>query len=188
MGRQDGVHPPSLPLNHHHNYDSDMNASEDDDSIFEQDSALDLGRVVVQNDGVKFVNGFYTLDGIFDNLAKYCNIGILNNEDITFSLFRCKLSDETRRWYISIVPKDTQPGKNKDVEFYSAPMENEHYEPPPENSWSTAKGEGIDLTPMVINADHAPNSDEDQGNGGGRWNNDVDNTIEYEGDEPLSCL
>ena len=54
---------------------------------------------------------------------------------------------------------------------------NEHYDTPPENSWSTAKGEGIDPPPMVINADHAPNSDEDQGDGGGRWNNDADNTM-----------
>jgi len=188
MGRRDGVHPPSVPLNHHHHSHSDMNASEDDDSRFEQDSALDVGRVIVQNAGVKVVNGVYTRDGTFDNLAKYCKIGMWNNEDITFSLFRCKLSDETRRWYISIVPKNIQPGTNKDVDFYSAPMENEHYDTPPENSWSTAKGEGIDPPPMVINADHAPNSDEDQGDGGGRWNNDADNTMEEEGDEPLGYL
>ena len=53
------------------------------------------------------------------DVAKYCKIGMWNNENINFSLFRCKLSDETRRWYISIVPKNIQPGTNKDVDFYS---------------------------------------------------------------------
>jgi len=189
MGHRDGVHPPSAPLNHHqHHSDSDMNGSEDDDSRFDQDSSLDGGRIIVEGAGVAAVNGVYTRDGSLDKAGKYRNTGVWKNREVVFSLFRCKLSDGTRRWYISIVPKNIQPGTNKDIDFYSAPTENElSDDAPPENRWTTAKGEGVDPPPLVYwKPDPAPEVEE-QVEGGGRFV-DGENAMDDEGDDGQNAL
>lgn len=179
-----GVHPPSAPMNHHHHHhsDSDMNASEDDDSRYDQESSLDEhgGRIIVEGAGVHAVNGVYTRDGHLDNVGKYSKTEVWDNDEAIFSLFRCKLSDGTRRWYISIVPKGIQPGTNKDIDFYSAPIMDEFSETPPEERWTTAKGEGIDPAPVVFLKHENVVNTEDQVDGDGRFV-EGDNEMDDEG-------
>eukprot|EP00567_Pseudictyota_dubia_P007508 CAMPEP_0197442408 /NCGR_PEP_ID=MMETSP1175-20131217/8425_1 /TAXON_ID=1003142 /ORGANISM="Triceratium dubium, Strain CCMP147" /LENGTH=3192 /DNA_ID=CAMNT_0042972873 /DNA_START=42 /DNA_END=9620 /DNA_ORIENTATION=- len=188
IGRHDGIHPPSAPLNHHHLHsDSDMNASEDDDSRYDQDSSLEEGRIVVDGAGVSAVDGMYTRDGIFDHIPKYSKAGVWNNEEQIFSLFRCKLSDGTRRWYISIVPKGVQPGTNRDIDFYSAPIVTENSRYPPENKWTPAKSQGVGPPPVVYwKSDNIPET-EDQVDGEGRFV-DGENTMDEEGDDGQNAL
>ena len=139
--------------------DSDMNAEmndsdeEDDDSRYglpyEHDNYMNEGRVIVSGAGIAAVNGMYTRNGSFDNVAKYYKTGVWKDREEVFSLFRCRLSDQTRRWYISIVPSNIQPGTNKDIDFYSAPALNDHCEYPPEKTWTTSKSEGMDPPPVL---------------------------------------
>merc|ERR1712008_367456 len=76
-------------------------------------------------------------------------MGIWNSHDETFSLFRCRLSDNTRRWYISIVPKNIQPGTNKDSDFYYGAATGDQSELPDTVMWVTAKENGKDPAPNV---------------------------------------
>jgi len=186
LNRRDGgpVHHPTGSLHHHHHHhhqqsDSDMNAgvndSEDDDDDsrgypmpYDQVDYVNGTKVIVSGAGVKAINGIYTRSGSFDGVAKYQKNGIWKDKEETFSLFRCKLSDQSKRWYISIVPKNIQPGTNKDLDFYSAQGRNEFSEYPPEK-WMTAMGEGIDPPPTLTwKRDVVPDVDEDPSDNGGR--------------------
>lgn len=151
-GRDGAIHPP--PLSHHHS-DSEMNTGignesdeEDDDSRYEQVDNFNAGKVVVKGAGVPAVNGVYNYSEACDSVGKYMKEGVWKGQKHVFSMFRCQLSDHTRRWYISIVPQNHVPGTNKDIDFYSAPAVNNERETPPER-WQLAK-EGLEPLPICI--------------------------------------
>lgn len=192
LSGRDGGSVISGSLRCHNHSDSDMNAGmndsddEDDDSRYglpyEHDNYINEGRVVVSGAGVKAVNGIYLRNGSFDNVAKYHKAGVWKDREEVFSLFRCRLSDQTRRWYISIVPKNIAPGTNKDVDFYSAPALNDHCEYPPENTWTTSKGEGLDPSPTLTwKSEVIPDTEEEPSENGRMLT--VDDGIEDEADE-----
>jgi len=112
-------------------------------------------QMIVSNAGINVVNGIYNYNGSFDGVAKYSKIGIWNDVRETFSLFRCRLTDHTKRWYVSIVPDKMLPGTNKDLDFYMANATNDLEELPPDSStnWMTEMrypmGCGIDPPPTV---------------------------------------
>jgi len=142
----------------HHNFDSDVNVpinesddddDDDDDSGYDNPDVYDCGSVLVQNAGCKEVNGLYTCHGICDGVSRYVKDGVWKNNEEIFSLFRCRLSDNTKKWYISIVPKNIQPGTSKDIDFYLAPASGEPNEIPSDNKWLTCKENGIDPSPTV---------------------------------------
>mmetsp|Transcript_24463 Transcript_24463/g.35514 ORF Transcript_24463/g.35514 Transcript_24463/m.35514 type:complete len:1442 (+) Transcript_24463:501-4826(+) len=188
--RGSGVHTSSGPMNHHHS-DSDMNAGmndsdeEDDDSGYGQVDRYGDKSIYVQNAGVRAVNGKYNRSGAIDGVSKYRRIGVWNEQEVEFSLFRCRLSDETKRWYISIVPKNIQPGTNKDTDFYAAPVSLEHSDLPPEREWVTVKEHGIEPPPMIIwKSEPLPDSVEEPGDEDGRmWSGDVDDGIDDDVDD-----
>eukprot|EP00555_Chaetoceros_dichaeta_P011217 CAMPEP_0198254256 /NCGR_PEP_ID=MMETSP1447-20131203/4584_1 /TAXON_ID=420782 /ORGANISM="Chaetoceros dichaeta, Strain CCMP1751" /LENGTH=173 /DNA_ID=CAMNT_0043940231 /DNA_START=678 /DNA_END=1199 /DNA_ORIENTATION=+ len=105
-------------------------------------------NIIVSGAGLITVNGVYNYDGIFDTAAKYSKRGMWKNREVTFSLFRCLLSDNTKRWYISIVPSDIQPGTNKDTDFYLATSTGDQSELPDSVMWMTAK-EGKEPAPTA---------------------------------------
>jgi len=151
---------------------------------------LDMARLIVmviyvQNAGVRAVNGKYNRSGAIDGVSKYRRIGVWNEQEVEFSLFRCRLSDETKRWYISIVPKNIQPGTNKDTDFYAAPVSLEHSDLPPEREWVTVKEHGIEPPPMIIwKSEPLPDSVEEPGDEDGRmWSGDVDDGIDDDVDD-----
>eukprot|EP00594_Rhizosolenia_setigera_P017554 CAMPEP_0178974318 /NCGR_PEP_ID=MMETSP0789-20121207/22383_1 /TAXON_ID=3005 /ORGANISM="Rhizosolenia setigera, Strain CCMP 1694" /LENGTH=2735 /DNA_ID=CAMNT_0020662625 /DNA_START=1162 /DNA_END=9369 /DNA_ORIENTATION=- len=163
-GRRDGaVHPPSGPMNHYHpesEIGPVLNESESEDSRLDQ--------VLVRHAGEQSANGIYAWSESFDNVGKYCHDGHWNGQTNTFSLFRCKLSDNTRRWYISIVPPNHLPGTTKDTDFYFAPATGEKNEVPPLSGWVTAKGQGV-APPPECSWRVEPNDDDE--NGERMWNN-----------------
>lgn len=176
-GRRD-VHPPAPPINHS---DSDMNPGmgnesddDDDNSRYDQvDGFNGGGKVIVHGAGVPAVNGTYILSDECDTVGKYVKDGVWKTQSQVFSLFRCQLSDHTRRWYISIVPKNHVPGTNKDIDFYSAPATGIEHETPPDR-WTTAK-EGLDKPPVCTwKPDDELESSSRMWNGDG----DGDNVIE----------
>ena len=170
-GRDGAIHPPPAPSHHHS--DSEMNTGigqdseeEDDDSRYEQVDNLNAGKVIARGAGVPAVNGVYIYSDSCDGVGKYMKEGTWKGQKQVFSLFRCQLSDHTRRWYISIVPKSHVPGTNKDIDFYSAPAVNNERETPPEQ-WQAAK-EGIEPPPNCIWKLYLDEDEEDE-SGGRDW-------------------
>ena len=85
---------------HAHHQNHDPNAV-DDDSEFDDDSrSYDeepiLNYVDVDGCGVYEINGTYKRSGTYDGVAKYSRTARYRGKEEEFSLFRCKLTDNTR--------------------------------------------------------------------------------------------
>mmetsp|Transcript_14858 Transcript_14858/g.18831 ORF Transcript_14858/g.18831 Transcript_14858/m.18831 type:complete len:109 (+) Transcript_14858:119-445(+) len=59
------------------------------------------------------------------------------------------LSNQTRRWYISIIPQNQPPGTNKDIDFYLCQATGNTSEVPHGYTWATVKDMGSDPAPTV---------------------------------------
>jgi hypothetical protein len=137
--------------NHPHS-DSDMplHSDEEEDEDFEDvDPFREQEGVLVQGAGLDAVNGMYKRVGAFENVGKYCKIAYWQDQNHEFSLFRCNTSNNTKHWYISIVPMGVQPGTSTDIDFYSAPLSDKDPDHPPSMGW-TKSSEGLDPAPQVI--------------------------------------
>jgi len=150
--------PNGMPLDHHNHSDTDdnmpgMNDSEDDedeDSHFdEMDTYHDSpSRIVVDGAGNPAVNGVYAKDGYFERAFKFSRAAEHNGQPVLFSIFQCNVSNNTKHWYISIVPARGRPGTSADVDFYSAPVTDSCNDLPPLHGW-TKSNEGRDPSPNL---------------------------------------
>lgn len=174
---------PGVPLDHHHSDSEGMpgvNDSEedDDDSRFEDMDTYGQGpaNVVIEGAGNPAVNGVYTRDGFFERANKYSRSGEYDGKTCQFSVFKCNVSNNTKHWYISIVPVKGAPGTSADTDFYSAPVTETCIDLPPQTGW-TKSNEGQDPPPTLmfkdaseVNERRAPTvrtwTDDGQVNGG----------------------
>ena len=91
--------------------------------------------VEVKGCGIPDINGYFTQSGSCDGVPMYTKISIYQGHE-TVSMFRCKIDDDTRRWYISIVPTDAaHPGTNQDNDFYAAIPDDKDGIFPPQANW-----------------------------------------------------
>lgn len=138
--------------------DSDLNGinesdDEDDDSRFEAMDSYNTspnGVLQVQGAGITQVNGIYTQSSTWDNVALYTKEGIWEGANEVFSLFRCRLSDNSKRWYISIIPRNNNPGTSKDIDFYMSSADGALREVPHNYMWLSARGKDSDPPPSVV--------------------------------------
>ena len=100
----------------------------------ENDDAL-VREMIVDMSGIPEINGIYNHDGYHDRVSKYTKRCFYNGKYEDFCLFRCKLADSTRRWYISIVPMNSHPGTTKGIDFYAAKPSSEDDSLPPRHNW-----------------------------------------------------
>jgi hypothetical protein len=112
-------------------------SEEDEDSRYDPavSSPVSFDIVTATGAGLGDVNGAYNLHGSHDGVKKFRKISRIQGREEVFTLYRCKLSDGMKRWFISIVPVDIAPGTNKDVDFYSAPATGDIDEMPPTDRW-----------------------------------------------------
>ena len=138
---------------------SPKGAEDEDARMYDGTHRLRTDRVIVSKAGLDAVNGVYHRDGTFDNAGKYTKTGHWNNGEHVFSLFRCNVSNNTRHWYISIVPSGVHPGTSTDIDFYSTPVSRENPDFPPSDGWTRAK-EGLSPVPIVtIEEETGPDGD-----------------------------
>jgi ubiquitin carboxyl-terminal hydrolase 9/24 len=166
-GRREGD-TSGVPLDHHQHSDSEgmpcMNDSEeedDDDSRFEEMETYHDGpsRIIVEGAGHSTVNGVYARDGYFERACKFSRSGEYGGKTVLFSLFQCNVSNNTKHWYISIVPVKGQPGTSADLDFYSAPVIENCTELPPLSGW-TKSNEGRDPAPTLVFKDNPAGDNE----------------------------
>jgi len=111
-------------IDHHQHSDSEMvgiaNESEDEDDEFGdmENQYQDVpAQIIVEGAGQPAVNGVYARDGWFEQNCRYSRQGKYKGQPCTFSLFQCNVSNNTKHWYISIVPRNSQPGTSTDSKF-----------------------------------------------------------------------
>jgi ubiquitin carboxyl-terminal hydrolase 9/24 len=146
------------------NTNSDSELGMQDSEEDEEDSHFDNGdvgapihdgptQIIVDGAGNPAVNGAYIQHGVFENALRYVRDGIWNNSRQHFNIFLCNVSNNTRHWYISIVPHGISPGTSSDIDFYTAPVTADSVVVPPKVGWAKA-GEGKDPAPRLIHRDH----------------------------------
>ena len=164
--RREDENPPVPILDNHTHSDSDMPLTHDSDDEEEEDYEADLSDplelVIVEGAGLDAVNGSYQRSDTFDNVGKYSMVGTWNGGECVFSLFRCNTSNNTKHWYISIVPDGVQPGTSTDIDFYSAPLSESSPWYPPSSGWTKSEM-GHNPVPAVI----MPNVGTQNDSGGG---------------------
>jgi len=104
------------------------------------------GSLTVHNSGIPSINGNYSFSDIHDGVGKFTKKSLWEGKEVTFSLFRSKDDKNVRWWYISIVPDNSIPGTDEDVDFYFAPSLNIDIEHPPKK-WLTCPQNGEDPAP-----------------------------------------
>ena len=69
------------------------------------------------------LNGIYLREGFRDDVYKY--VKECGSSEYPpcgrFVIYRCRLSNDSRRWYMSFVHAGSLPGTTEDIDFYSAP-------------------------------------------------------------------
>jgi ubiquitin carboxyl-terminal hydrolase 9/24 len=144
--------------------DSDMagiNDSEDDeDSQFDTTDNTQLSQntspnvrqgpaqLIVEGAGNVAVNGTYMRDTMFEEASHYIREGTWIDERHKFHIFLCNVSNNTKHWYISIVPRGYNPGTSSDIDFYTAPLKPGSKFLPPTTGWVKAQ-EGNDPPPRI---------------------------------------
>jgi ubiquitin carboxyl-terminal hydrolase 9/24 len=139
--------------NPHSDYDlqgiQDSDEDDDDESRIHDDiQNYRSEEIIVHGAGVDTVNGLYVRKGMIDGVGRYVKKGVWKGLECQFSIFRCEISDNTKHWYISIVPGGTRPGINSDIDFYSTLSDLQGSEFPPSSNWE-AKTEGKVPCPKV---------------------------------------
>jgi ubiquitin carboxyl-terminal hydrolase 9/24 len=170
VGRRAGEYS-GIPLEHHQHSDTDdnmpgMNDSEDDEEDESHYDEMETyhespGRILVEGAGNPAVNGVYAKDGYFERACKFSRAGDYNGQSILFSIFQCNVSNNTKHWYISIVPQRGLPGTSADVDFYSAPVTDDCADLPPLSGW-TKSNEGKDPSPILAFTNDAPGKQPEQ--------------------------
>jgi hypothetical protein len=143
----------AVPLDQNAHSDSDMagiNDSEEDDDEDSNYGAIDnlelqssVGhgplQVLVEGAGNSAVNGLYQRDGVFEGACRYVMDGAWNSKRHKFYIFLCTVSNNTKHWYISIVPHGHSPGTSADIDFYSSPMTSNTQSLAPQTGWKAVK-------------------------------------------------
>lgn len=149
-GRRGGGHQ-NIPIHQNHDPNADDESGLDEDSRSDEEDDL-VREMIVHNSGTPEINGIYIRAGSNDGVSKYTKRCFYNGRDEEFSLFRCKLTDNTRRWYISIVPMNSHPGTTQDIDFYDAAAAvscNGDGELPPRHNWTCIPNKGLLPSPEV---------------------------------------
>eukprot|EP00804_Cyclotella_cryptica_P003558 CCRYP_002177-RA/>CCRYP_002177-RA protein AED:0.41 eAED:0.41 QI:129/1/1/1/1/1/3/997/378 len=145
-GRRGGTNQQqSVP--HSENSDDEDEYEDDEDSRFGQE--MIYNEILVEGCGIPDINGVYKRCGHCDDVPKYSKTGVWDGREEDFMLFRCKLTDNTRRWYISIVPGNIHPGTTKDIDFYYAQGYLGQSILPPVDGWCAIRSIGIEPGPRV---------------------------------------
>jgi len=142
-------------VNHHQYSDSDINQGignesdgEDEDYRYDQVETLPnmvrCDKIEVSGAGLEAINGMYEKVGTVDGVGKYTKVVNVEGRNELLSLYRCQLHDNTRKWFISIVPTGQLPGTTKDIDYYWAPCSNDVKGTllPPEQGWEFIKENG----------------------------------------------
>ena len=111
------------------------------------------------------INGFYNKEGKSDGVAKFTKPSS-EHDGKKYMIFRSAHTDGSRRWYLSLVHEESDPGTTQDNDYYFAtydPLNPGNPDPhiPPSSGWlrfpdvdnlpRSTHGLEIQVTPSVIN-------------------------------------
>jgi len=143
------------PADNEYHEDAGVDSDESEDNY--HDEPPDVMRVV--GAGSTDVNGSYKItDTKVDNMPVWFrdHIDPETGMQLSFYLYRCRLTTGKHRWYISVPPRGQTPGTSKDEDYYYAPsrirVKDLSYKPleetmPPLTGWEVAQGNNPGMAP-----------------------------------------
>lgn len=146
-----------MHLDHNQQSDSDglpriedSDDEDDEESRFTDnpDQYCEVSKIILSNAGNVDVNGIYSRDGTNEGAHKFSRVGIYDGKRSVYSIFKCNVSNNTKHWYISVVPHGSHPGTSNDVDFYSASVSADCLDLPPANGWTKVQ-EGLNPPPTL---------------------------------------
>lgn len=114
-------------------------------------SALQNTTIVVNGGGAWEVDGTYTFlkvlngAGVFRKTTKY------DDELVEVLIYRCRMQNNTWRWFMSIAPDDRDPGTESDTDFYWSVGNNEGDGLPPTIRWTAIDHKFSPVPSVMIN-------------------------------------
>lgn len=81
-------------------------------------STLHGTTVVVSAAGVWQVDGLYTFHKVLNGAGVYRKTTRYGEELVDVCIYRCRMQDNSLRWFISIIPENRDPGTEADTDFY----------------------------------------------------------------------
>ena len=111
--------------------------------------------VVIAGAGMWEVDGTYNFHSMFKKCGLFRKQGKLGREAVVYSLYRCAMDNGELRWYISIVPENSEPGSTADIDFYCCSVLYEEGSPhdtdprPPSANWEAVEAK-YEPAPSVI--------------------------------------
>ncbi|GMH86528.1 hypothetical protein TrVE_jg4673 [Triparma verrucosa] len=116
----------------------------------DSDDETDLGVINLMGAGVEACNGRYGHSGTFDRVGKWTKEAVVNGATVTMCVYRCKLDDDSRRWFVSVIPKGQKPGTNRDVDYYGNSSLGEGFYPPTHGWTAVTDTNGAGMSPGPI--------------------------------------
>lgn len=83
------------------------------------DYTIPITGILVKDAGIDLVNGLYPIDGHFEGAPKFTKELLWEGSRANIHLYKCKTIIRTRFWFISIPSDPSQPGTDRDLDFYS---------------------------------------------------------------------
>ena len=132
---------------------------------------MDLSHktVIVKGAGTEEVNGSYHFARILGSAAMFTHRAVYGNVDVQFNLYRCRMNDNSYRWFISTTPENKDPGTSADQDFYSVTCSSSCFtledRLPPRTGWTRVKGDHVkDPSPTLswMSADISPEESDDR--------------------------
>ena len=152
--------------------ESDM--SEDDSRtgsmMGNENEISDVAGVIVKGAGYADANGYYEYHGTSDGVPMFSRRGSYQNRPADYFVYRCKLSNNDQRYYISIAPPGSKPGTTKDIDFYIAVPDSYYDSLPPETRWNPCN-ERLGPAPSLA-IRHRNESPDGHHHGNEDWNDD----------------
>lgn len=106
-------------------------------------------QICIQGSGTPDVDGVYDRAELVSNAWRYKKRGIWNKTYCTFNILQWPLNNETRYWYICMIPDGQDPGSSSDVDFYKASVQDDCLHIPPKIGWMRAM-DGKDPSPELF--------------------------------------
>lgn len=110
--------------------------------------------VLVEGAGLGDINGTYSFRCFLQgHNSCFIKQGTFNGQSTVYSLYRCKMQNNGLMWFISIAPRDKEPGSKDDIDFYShGDVSFSHSDPklPPQGTWqSVRRDSNFDPAPCI---------------------------------------
>lgn len=115
-------------------------------------ASLQGTTIVVSGGGAWEVDGTYTFHKVLNGAGMFRKTTRYDDEFVEVFIYRCRMQNDSWRWFISIAPDDRDPGTESDTDFYWSVGTNEIDGLPPTTRWTAIDHKYDPIPTLMINS------------------------------------